>query len=414
MPLVISSKGNDFGTWRPAGDFGAMFRDTLLERTATMTSEQAETLFRDVGSELELRTAEHDAALAGIRRLAEEAATAGEPAHLEAIMNGFYSACYAFFGRNRSATAFYRLSAEFLGALSGTAVALARRKVGLLGRRVPPLALIALGPTGRREFSPYCKLQLLLLHDDVDPSSSGPMGLLGRALHEVFEAAGLQLDEMVTPGNPDWRGAPAKWRQRLATGLERGEADEMIVLLRLADQSVLHDEGDLGAAFRHDCLERLAESRGAVQSLVTRLKGFSRGLGLMGGLRLERSGPCRGLFRLLDHALLPLSGAVSALSLMCGVNVGETPGRIRGLLEKGCLNVETAERLLEAWHLFNELRLSLEAVKQPEWSSQDALCLDALALSEAEQDQIRRGLEAVAVLQRHVSITFSGWEERTA
>lgn len=414
MPLVISSKGNDFGTWRPAGDFGTMFRETLLERTATMTSEQAETLFGDVGRELERRTAEHDAALSGIRRLADEATAAGDPPHLEAIMREFYRASYAFFGRNRSATAFYRLSAEFLMAMSGTAVAIARRKLGLLGRRVPPLAVIALGPAGRREFSPYCKLQLLLLHDDVDSSPSGPMGLLGRALHEVFEAAGLQPDDMVTPRNPDWRGTLAGWRQRLAMGLEQGDADELTMLLRLGDQAVLHDEQGLGADFRHACLECLAESRGAMRSQVSRLKSLSRGLGLMGGIRLERSGPCRGLFRLLDHALLPLSAAVSALSPMCGVIAGDTPGRIRELLEKGWLNVEMAERLLEAWHLFNELRLAQEAAKQPEWSSQDALCLDALALSEAEQDQIRRGLETVVALQRHVTITFSGWEERTA
>lgn len=414
MPIVISSKGNDFSAWRAAENFGATFREALLKRAATLTSEQAGELFLDVGQVLERSALEHEADLLRIRRMVHEVATVDESTRLGEIVQEFYGASYALFGRNRSAPAFYGLGEEFLMALGGTVIAVAGKKLGPLSRRLPPLALIALGPAGRREFSPFCRLQLLLLHGEIDPSYGELLGLLGRALHETFEAAGLQPDEVVTPRNPDWRGTPAQWRQRLARGLEGGQADGLIDLLRLADQSPLHDQGNLGADFRGACLEQLAGNKTAMQSLVTRLNSLSKGLGLMGGIRLERSGPFRGLFRLLDHALLPLSAGITALSLMCGIDARESTRRIRELQGHGWLDVEMAERLLEAWHLFNMLRLTRETEKHPDWGNQEAFYLGTAALSETGQDEIRECLETVAALQRHVGITFSGWEERTA
>lgn len=414
MPVVISFKGNDFSAWRAAENFGVTFREALLKKTAALTSEQAGELFLDVEQELERRALEHDAELLRIRRMVHEAAAVADSARLGEIVQEFYSASYALFGRSRSARAFYGLGEEFLRALSGTVIALAGKKLGPLADRLPQLALFALGPAGRHEFSPFCRLQFLLLHGEIDPSHAELLGLLGCALHETFEAAGLQPDEVVTPRNPDWRGTPARWRQRLAMGLEGGQADELIELLRLADQSALHDEDNLGGDFRGACLDRLEGNKAAVHSLVTRLNSLSNGLGLMGGIRLERSGPFRGLFRLLDHALLPLSAGIAALSLMCGLDARGSTRRIRELLGHGWLNVEMAERLLEAWHLFSELRLTRETEKHPDWGNQEAFFLATAALSESEQDEIRECLETVAALQRHVGITFSGWEERTA
>ena len=49
MEIVISSKGSDVNAWRPAGDFGATFRQALLDKAVTLTSAEAVALFLDVG-----------------------------------------------------------------------------------------------------------------------------------------------------------------------------------------------------------------------------------------------------------------------------------------------------------------------------------------------------------------------------
>lgn len=413
MPIIISSKGNDFNAWRAAGDFGATFREMLLKRTSRLTHEEAWALFQEAGQELERRAAECDADLTRMSRMVEKAAAAKDPALLRTLVEEYYAVAYRFFGKSRSATAFYRLSAEFLRAVCGSLVAFAKGKLGVHSNRIPPMAIIALGPTGRHEYSPFCSLQVAMIHAEPDPSLIQPLVLLGRILHEAFESAGLNPDEVVTPRNPAWRRTPAQWRQWLAKGLEKGKADELIEVLRLADQSTLYDENGLGADFRAACLEQLAERKAAIHNLVNRLQNLSRGIGMMGGIRLERSGPCRGLFGLLDHALLPLSAGITALSLMEGLDDFETPVRIKALLFKGLLNVEKAERLMEAWHLFNELRLAREAFKYPDLSSRAIFCLDIDTLTEEEQEELRNCLESVAGLQRHVAITYNSWEEQT-
>jgi CBS domain-containing protein len=410
MPIVISSKVTDITTWRPAADFRLAFRQALLDKTARMTSGQAEMLFLGVRQELEQRAADHDAAMAGIRRLMEEAATTTDPAGLGGVIREFYGACYALFAHYRSAPAFYRLSEEFLGVVAKTALDCAMARMGLSAGKRPPVAVVALGSAGRREFSPFCKLQLALVHEEAGSMPAE----LGQALHDVFAAIGLRTDNAVTLRNPDWCRTLAQWRKRLMVGMEQGASGELVHLLRLADQSALLPSDGLAVEFNHLCLSLLRNSRATLAFMVTRILGLSNGIGIMGGLRLERSGPYRGRFALFDHALFPFSASVAALTLlMGGVAVG-VPQRIRELLASQKLNVEQAERLLETWHTLHGLRLDREGELFPSWNGQASLYLDPETLPDTDMKSLREALEIVAVLQRHVAITFSGWEEQTA
>ena len=411
MSIIISSKGDDVTAWRAAGEFGVLFRQALLDRSALLTSAEFEALAGNVGQELERRAAGHDAALASLRLLIDDVSAATEPGRLGGGIREFYGSCYALLGTNRSAPAFYRLSEAFLGAVARSALSCAMGRLDLTPDRLPPLALIALGPTGRHEFSPFCNPQLLLVHGEADSLPAELPGMLGLALHEVFEAAGLSMDPAITPRNLEWCGTLTQWRQRLITGLEEGEPSELVDLLRLADQTALLPGNGLEREFQDLCLGLLRKSRATLDFLVTRILGLSNGVGLMGGLRLERSGLHRGLFALFDHALLPLTASVTALSLMLGgVSVG-TPQRIRELLANGKLNVGMAEHLLEAWHTLNEFRLAHEGALFPNTEGRLSLYFDPDTLSDGEMERFREALEMVDVIKRHVVITFSGGEE---
>jgi CBS domain-containing protein len=280
--------------------------------------------------------------------------------------------------------------------------------------KLPPVAVVALGPAGRTEFSPFCRLQLLLIHGVSDSSLAEPLRLLGRMLHEDFEATGLQLDQVITPRNPEWRGDPIQWQQRLVAGLEQGTPTELINLLRLVDQTALFPGGELENEFSALCLSLLQKSRTTMAFMVSRVMGLSNGLGMMGGFRLERMGPYRGLFALFDYALLPFTASVTALSMIKGDGAAGTRQRIRDLLSRQELNVEAAENLLLAWYNLNELRLSRERELFPVCKDKESLYVNVEAMTDGESELFRETLETVAAIQRNVTITFSGWEEQAA
>jgi signal-transduction protein with cAMP-binding, CBS, and nucleotidyltransferase domain len=152
-------------------------------------------------------------------------------------------------------------------------------------------------------------------------------------------------------------------------------------------------------------------NRPAVAHLVNRMASLSNGLGLMGRLKLERSGSNRGLFRLLDHGLLPLTAALSALALLKESAGVSTCDRIHDLLRRGELDVELAERMLATWHCLNDLRLQREHSIQIEGHAGPSSFLDPDELTAEQLQSLKEALESVASIQRHVEIIFSGMGE---
>jgi len=408
MPVDSSETGGDTAVRGPVQAFAATFRDALIKRTTDLLSDQAEELFAGIALELKAQVAACDAGMARLKSLTEEVAGA-KPERIRVLVEEYYATAYDLFLQSRSALAFYRLSEEFLRAVSAAIVSSCVPDPGQATGKQAELALIALGPSGRHEFSPFCRLQLLLVHTETDPVLAEA---LGRRVHGAFESIGLRPDKLITPRNPEWRGTPEQWQTRLSNGLHGGDAKELIQLLRLADQAVLHDNVGMGSEFRRECFGHLRGSRVAVQNLVERVCGLGSGLALMGGVRLVHGGPHAGLFRLLDHALLPLSASVAALSLMQGTETGETLLRIGALNDAGWLDADVAGQLRDAWQLFNELRLVIESREQPHWLSHDLLYLSMPSCSDDEQLSLLKYLKTLDQLQIHLGNSFKRWEEQ--
>ncbi|MGD0586461.1 MAG: putative nucleotidyltransferase substrate binding domain-containing protein [Oryzomonas sp.] len=411
MAVLATAKGSDISAWRAAGEFGAAFRQALLKRSALCRSEEAEALFGETCHALEALAAENDERVARLEGIVAQTAASADPSRLGELCSAFYAELYDHFGCYGSAVAFYHLSSLFLRELTGSLNRYALQRLGWSGEQLPDMALVAMGPTGRREFSPFCPLQLALVSGQT---ADGEMEAVSRycgVLQEGFEACGLQVDGEISPLNSPWRGSLPEWGRRLEQGLARGKQRELVELLRLADHEPLHPTGVVGEEFRALVLSQLQQSRRALGDLVTRLGRLSNGLGIMGGWRLERSGPHRGLFRLFEHALLPLSAAVSALVLINRVDAVDIPLRIRALLGRGVLDVDTAERLLQSWHILNELRLLRERELFPSRNRAAALYLDVTALDEEKRRMLREALETINNVQRRVSVVHSGTEE---
>ncbi len=410
MALLVSAKGNDVLAWRAAGDFTATFRQQLLARLEFCKSGEGEQLLASAGQALDELVAENDSFILRCKTILDEVSVCTDHSRFKEFTDAYFTTLYEHVGIHHSATAFYELSDRFLRVLSGTIMRQARVTLGKAAENLPQLKLIALGPAGRQEFSPFCPFHTMLIHGDVDSVDRGAVNRLGQLIHEGFAACGFLIDEKVSPFNEAWCGSPADWRKRLLQWLDQGEFDDLIDFFRLSDQSLLYQDEGFDDDFFQLFVSHLKKYRAAMDFLVTRVQGLSHGIGILGGMRFEKKGPYRGRFALLDNGLHPLSAAISALALIKNLSAASTPQRIREVLWKRKLNVDMAERLLHAWHALHELRLLREAGKHPVWSDEGALHLEIDDLSDSEQATLRESLETVGVIQRHVGLTYNSME----
>lgn len=410
MTSLLSAKGGDVTTWRAAENFAASYRQTLLDRASSGRINNSETVFLEAGDAVETAIAAHRDHLNRLHSLIEEVAGESQKTtsnFLKELTVAFYGDLYRHFGRFRSAPAFYQLSMAFLRQASATIIARAKDELGTDSHELPEMALIAVGPAGRSEYSPFCQLQILLVHGEAGGAQLQAIDLFCHSLHAGFEAAGLAIDPAITPRNPPWRGTLTEWRQRCEEGLYPNADDELINLCRLVDQQTLFTDGGFDRELKQASRAALNGNRPAVAHLVNRMASLSNGLGIMGRLKLERGGSNRGLFRLLDHGLLPLSAALSALALIKESAGVSTCDRIHDLLRRGELDVELAERMLATWHCLHGLRLQREQSFRITGQTGLTACLDPDELTAEQLQSLKEALESVASIQRHVEIIFS-------
>jgi CBS domain-containing protein len=411
MALLVSAKGSDVLAWRAAGDFAVSLRQVLLDRMEFCRSNEAAALLTGASQAFDDLAEANDMFCSRCLNLIDEVEACQEPGRLRELTTTFFEGLYDHIAIHHSAPAFYQFSILFLQALAGSVSRFSYTMLGDSSARMPELALVALGPAGRQEFTPFCPLQFMLVHGQAGDAEGRLIPRFANLLHEGFEACGLQVDEVVTPRNGQWRGSLSEWGQRLVKVLAHGKFSEVIEILRLADQTQLHGAADSGSSFRQLSLSALAASPVARNNVVSRVVALSNGIGMMGGLRFEKSGPYRGQFALLENAMQPLSASLSALALLKGLEAMATPQRVRELLWRRELNVDMAERLLQAWHTLHELSLIREREVQPDWKSSAPFYLDIEQMDAAEQEVLRESLEAVGNIQRHVGLNFSGQGE---
>lgn len=394
MNLLLSAKGSDVTAWRAASDFAEAYRQSLLDLAASGQS-SSEAVFSDTCSQLETALHEHTSLLKRMTELTGEMASAPAHRHKEIVI-AFYTGLYHHFRRFRSAPIFYELSMTFLQQASRAIITHAAAQLGDPAAKLPELALVAVGPAGRYEYSPFCPLQILLVHGSAGEAQLQAISTFSQILHTGFENAGLALDLEITPRNPEWRGSPADWQERCEA------TEEHINPCRLADQFTLYSGNHLGDDLKQASCATLRANSLAMINLVQRMAALSNGLSLMGRLKLEH-----GLFRLLDNGLLPFSAALSTLALIKDITPASNSRRINDLLMQRHLDVELAERMLATWHDLHNLRLQLELSYELDQPYDPTLCLDPGELSPEQRHTLKDALESVAIIQRHVEIMFS-------
>lgn len=402
MALLLA-KGEDFASWRGVEEFAVAYREAAVRLASRRHPEGIAQLLELTEDLLSVVEHENSNMAEELERLVKELSSAGEQSQLRTLLADFYDRAYRHFGRFGSPIALFSMTETFLCALGDCCLRLARQQIDA---PLPPLALLVMGPAGRREATRFCRVQLALVWDGEAPEAL--MVQLGEELVAWLRVCGVSLEESITPLNPDWRGNLEQWQARFDAATAKNDRRVLIELLRLADRTVLAGENTVADKFGGICRQYLGQ-RNFIGNLVERCLLLSNGISMMGSLKLEKSGPHRGGFSLLDHAFLPLAAAVAALSLMHGVNLVGTPERLRGLVRISKLDVDLAERTLHAWYCFSEHRLVLEQTAMPGLDCRDILHLLPATLGAAESERLRLSLETVADLQRYLQVSFGAY-----
>jgi CBS domain-containing protein len=408
MDFLLSAKTGDITSWLATEGFAAEYRQAILDEAASDLSGGAEAAFARSMELLEKSALTHLTLTRELDSLLEQVAAPPPADSLKELTVQYYDLLYRHTDAFHSAPAFYQKSIEFMRMLSAAIMIHSTERLGPLGQYLPKVALIAVGPAGRCEYSPFCTLQLLLVHEEVDTSQVEAISLLCHNLHAGFEATGLAIDQVITPRNPEWRGSIAGWQQRCQNALDHPTADGLISILRLADQYPLTTDTKIAQELKELTVATLGKSRPAQANLIERMESLSNGLGMMGRLKLEQSGGGRGRFRLLDHGLLPLSAALSALALIKKNRAVSSPDRVLALLKQRELDVDLAEKMLRTWHTLHELRLRREQGFSIVDHTAQTLLLNPAQLSLEERLSLKAALASVAEIQRYVGIIFSG------
>lgn len=411
MTFLVSAKGNDIRTWRAATEFAESYRRMMLERAASGSHDNASELFDNAFSSLEQLSVEHETILAQLDDLLVKLAVTSNSSGLKELTADFYKKLYHHMEVFHSAPIFYQMSMAFLRQVCSTLVSHTSEQLGLFAKRMPALSLIALGPAGRFEYSPFCPLQLMMVHGEADASGRETLSLFGSIFHAAFEELGLRIDPEITPRNPAWRKSLAEWQQHCTKGFEQQDRSDIIELLRLTEQYVLPPHEEIGQQLRQISIPLLQANRSALGNLVSRMVSLSHGLSMMGNLKLERRKPETGLFSLLDNGLLPLSSAISVLTLSKGTSVNGTPNRIRELLNRHELDVELSENILAAWHTLHEFLLLREKSFKIDPDNRQSLYLNQQELDDNQLNELKAALESVGAIQRQVGAIFYGMGE---
>lgn len=404
MALLLA-KGDDFAAWDGVEEFAVAYRDAAVALASQKHPEGISQLLELVDILLTDVDQKNSLFAEQFEEIKRKLADATDQEQLRSLLVDLCDCIYGHFARFRSPVAFFGMTDAFLHNLAACCLRLARQHVT---GDLPPFALILMGPAGRREATRYSRLQLALVWDGQDDETETRMAELGEELVAWFRVSGIALEESVTPLSPEWRGSLQQWQARFEAAAGQKDSGVLIELMRLADTIVLIEEGDVAGPFTVLSRNYLCQ-RNFLANLVERCLVLTNGIGMMGSLRLEKSGPHRGSFSLLDHAFLPLAASIAALCLVHNVDLIGTPERLRSLVRLGKLDVDLGERALNAWYCFSIHRLSLEQTSSPGQDCRDILHLVPARLSSAELEKLRLSLEAVADLQRHLQVHFGSY-----
>lgn len=431
MAIFLGAKGGDVLTCRGAAELVDGLQEELAEKMAYLLAGEELELLQGLKERLAVELAMEERFAAAFADVDRELAEALAEAELAAAYQRAMWLVADYFKERGSVLASHSLCTRFQETVIRRALQLTAEWMERDGNGTAPAPFcwLAFGSLGRQEgaFSGECGS--LFVHGAADPEEGAYFERFCPQAASVLQVCGIQVTTGITASGHAWFGSMAEWRSWLTGGKVAWQVErDFTRLLTLADLRQIEGDGGLAAGllnlvrglldFHQGALRELA--RGAATDATTRaatlfpmpaLRNLAKsiaempiGFDFFGRLRVDRSRKHRGEFNLEQFALAPLVVNIRLLAIKYGLAEPATVGRVKGLVDRGGLSVELAERLLRAYHDFTRQKLLLE-IRDGAQGAQE-LFFNPEELTEEEMVSFKNGLEAVGNLQRIVYQSF--------
>ena len=378
---------------------GLYDRSRLLSPDATLAT--ILDLKQWIGQEL----AFEEGASASFGRILSELWHAEYLDQLPPLLNRFERLVSAYFVRRGSVPAFHGFCNAWRDGVLRRILQFAEEGPELndQGYAPAPYALLASGSMGRREQTLEEAERYFLVWKGDESGYFEPFSYRVLAILDHYGLIGKEGSALLNQAL--WRGSLEEWRRYLDEGgREPGqEPGQESPLDLIADLRYLCGDECIGHEAVRQARGALGRSResGEFQKQARHVVEAPVALGLLGGIRVEKSGVHAGHCNPERAGLSPLVRAVRLLSAHHDLEPGSTLDRLGALNSLGVWETGQYEQLVAAYHLLAGLKVRREIALEPPY-------LDPASLTEGDREKLKAALEAVRQLQRSVRCEFLG------
>ena len=325
---------------------------------------------------------------------------------LPPLLNRFERLVSAYFVRRGSVPAFHGFCSAWRDGVLRRILLFAEEGPELndQGHAPGPYALLASGGTGRREQTLEETERYFLVWGGEDSAYFEAFAYRVMAILDHYGLIGKDGSSALSKAL--WRGNQADWAGYLEGEPRASEQPARLEIL--AD--LRHLSGD--EAIGHDVVRQAGaqlergQGRAEFQDLARQVIEAPVALGLLGGIRVEKSGAHVGSCNPEKGGLDPLVSAVRLLSVQYRLESGSTLDRLAALGAIGVFEGVQQEQLVAAYHMLAGMKVRREiALESP-------YC-DPAGFSEGEREKLKGALETVRQLQRTARTIIFGKERNS-
>ena len=378
-------------------------RKGLYDRSRLLSPEATLATIQDLKEWIGQELAFEEGASASFGRVLSELWHAEYLDQLPPLLNRFERLVSAYFVRRGSVPAFHGFCNAWRDGVLRRILQFAEEGPELndQGHAPAPYALLASGSMGRREQTLEETERYFLVWRGEQTKYFEPFAYRVMAILDNYGIIGKEGSALL--GKALWRGSLDDWSRYLEGAGRVSEKESRLEII--ADLRYLSGDEATGNEAVRQARAGLESSRrsGEFQNLARQVVEAPVALGLLGGIRVEKSGDHAGHCNLEQSGLNPLVSAVRLLSAQHNLESGATLDRLAALGSLGVLAEEQVARLAASYHLLAGLKVRREiALEHP--------YLDPSTLAEAEREKLKAALDAVRQLQRLVRCEFLGKE----
>jgi CBS domain-containing protein len=372
----------------------------LYDRSRLLSPESTLATIMDLKGWIAQELAFEEGASASFGRILSELWHAEYLDQLPPLLNRFERLVSAYFVRRGSVPAFHGFCSAWRDGVLRRILLFAEEGPELndQGHAPGPYALLASGSTGRREQTLEETERYFLVWGGEDNAYFEPFAYRVMAILDHYGLIGKDGSSALSKAL--WRGNQADWAEYLEG--EPRVSEQPARLEILADLRHLSGDQAIGHDAVHQARAQLerGRARGEHQDLARPVIEAPVALGLMGGIRVEKTGDHVGFCNPEKGGLDPLVTAVRLLSVQYSLEPGSTLDRLAALGVLGVFEGAQQEQLVIAYHQLAGMKVRREIALEPPY-------LDPAGLSEAEREKLKGALEAVRQLQKTVRTIFS-------